>query len=86
MREKPIQQFEKIQKDFENQQNSINNVINIEEPEEIADLSQNSFTFSPQGILKLENTLYFYELNSGFLYKINLDDIDNHVLVFLSSI
>src|SRR4030043_1087845 len=85
VKEKPTQKFENIQKDLENQQNSINNVINIEEPEEIADLSKNSFTFFPQGILKLENILYFYELNSGFLYKINLDDINNHILVFLSS-
>jgi len=85
VKEKSIQAIEIIQENLDIQENSINNVINIEEPEEIADLSKNSFTFNPQGILKLENTLYFYELNSGFLYKINLDDIENHVLVFLSS-
>ncbi len=85
VKENPSFRVETIQKKLENQQNSINNVINIDEPEEIADLSKNSFTFAPQGILKLGNFLYSYELNSGFLYKINLDDINNHVLVFLSS-
>ncbi|MFZ5559467.1 MAG: hypothetical protein ACOZAL_01590 [Patescibacteria group bacterium] len=85
VKERPIQNIELIQENLNNQQNSINNIINIEEPEEIANLSENSFTFNPQGILKLENTLYFYELNSGFLYKVNLDDLENHILVFLSS-
>ena len=84
-KERPSQAIQTIQEDLDNQQNSINNVVNIDEPEEIADLSKNSFSFNPQGILKLENFLYFYELNSGFLYKINLDNIEDHVLVFLSS-
>jgi len=85
VKEKTSQTIEVIQKDLDNQQNSINNVVNINEPEEIADLSKNSFSFNPQGILKLENFLYFYELNSGFLYNINLDNIEDHTLVFLSS-
>jgi len=84
-REKPMEKIEAIQKDLDDQQNTINNVINIEEPEEIADLAKNSFSFNPQGILKIENLLYFYELNSGFLYKINLDNVEEHILVFLSS-
>jgi len=84
VKEKSMQKITTIQEDLSDQQNTINNIINIEEPEEIADLSKNSFSFSPQGILKLENTLYFYELNSGFLYKIDLDTND-HILVFLSS-
>ena len=84
-KEKPSQTIQTIQENLDNQQNSINNVVNINEPEEIADLSKNSFSFNPQGILKLENFLYFYELNSGFLYKVNLDNIEDHTLVFLSS-
>jgi len=85
VKEKTNQTIQIIQKGLANQQNTINNVINIENPEEIADLSKNSFTFNPRGILKLENFLYFYELNSGFLYKINLNNTQDHILVFLSS-
>ncbi len=77
--------LQEIEKNLNNQENSINNVINITQPEEIADLSRNSFSFNPNGILKLENNLFLYELTSGFLYKINLDDIKNPVLIFLSS-
>jgi hypothetical protein len=84
VREKSMGKITTIREDLSDQQNTINNIINIDEPEEIADLSKNSFSFNPQGILKLENTLYFYELNSGFLYKIDLDT-NEHVLVFLSS-
>lgn len=85
VKEKSSQTLQWIEEDLSGQENSINNVINITQPEEIADLSKNSFSFNPQGILNLENNLYLYELSSGFLYKINLDDIRNPVLIFLSS-
>lgn len=79
------QDLKSIEQSLNGQKNSINNVVNIEQPEEITDLSRNSFSFNPRGILKLENTLYLYELTSGFLYEINLNDIENPTLVFLSS-
>lgn len=83
--EEPNQTLQLIQGDLNNQENSINNVINIDQPEEIIDLSKNSFTFNPQGILKLEDNLFLYELSSGFLYKINLNNLEDPTLIFLSS-
>lgn len=85
IKEESSQTLKQIEENLSGQENSINNVINITQPERIADLSKNSFSFNPQGILKLENSLYLYEVSSGFLYKINLDDIENPVLIFLSS-
>ncbi|MCX6730186.1 MAG: hypothetical protein NT058_01675 [Candidatus Portnoybacteria bacterium] len=66
------------------QKNSLNNVVSIVETEKLADLSQNTYSFNPSGILKLENLLYLYELSSGFLYKIDLID-NSSELTFLSS-
>lgn len=79
------QNLQLIQENLDNQKNSINNVINIEQPEEITDLSKNTYSFNPKGILKLENNLYLYELSSGFIYKIDLNDIHSPTLIFLSS-
>lgn len=79
-----LKNLQSVQERFDNQKNSLNNVINVTQPEKIADLSKNTYNFSPNGILKLENLLYLYELTSGFLYKIDLID-NSSELVFLSS-
>jgi len=81
---KPLQSIEQIQQNLDIQKNSINNIINLTQLEEIADLSKNTYSFNPHGILKLEDNLYLYELTSGFLYKIDL--LTNEpTLIFLSS-
>ncbi len=77
-------EFQGVQEIFNKQKNSLNNVINIIETEKLADLSQNTYSFVPGGILKLNNFLYLYELTSGFLYKIDLID-NSSELIFLSS-
>lgn len=79
------EKFKNIQKIIQNQENSLNNVINITQIEKIADLEKNSFSFNPKGILKLENNIFLYELNSGFLYRINLEENNSSTLIFLSS-
>jgi hypothetical protein len=84
-KEKVNQSIQLIQQELSEQENGLNNIINITQPEEIADLSKNSYTFNPNGILNLEDKLYLYELSSGFLYKIDLNDIENPTLVFVSS-
>ena len=76
--------LELVQDLFNKQKNSLNNVISIVETEKLADLSKNTYSFNPNGILKLENLLYLYELSSGFLYKIDLID-NSSELTFLSS-
>jgi hypothetical protein len=81
---KILNDFQIIKISFDKQKNSLNNVISIVETEKIADLSKNTYSFVPNGILKLENFLYLYELTSGFLYKINLID-NSSELIFLSS-
>lgn len=85
VKEKTKPNIESIERNLNTQQNSINNVVNISQLETIANLSKNTFTFNPQGILKLEEYLYLYELTSGFLYKIDLDDAYSPTLIFLSS-
>ena len=76
-----------VQDSFDKQKNSLNNVINITQLEKLADLSKNTYSFNPAGILKLNNFIYLYELTSGFVYKINLDDPNSteSPLIFLSS-
>jgi len=76
--------IDSVREKFEQQKNNLNNVINIEQLEKLADLSKNTYNFSPHGILKLENNLYLYELTSGFIYKIDLIN-NNSSLIFLSS-
>jgi hypothetical protein len=81
---KILKEFQATQDMFDKQKNSLNNVISIVETEKLADLSKNTYPFNPNGILKLENLLYLYELTSGFLYKIDLID-NSSELTFLSS-
>lgn len=69
---------------LDQQKDSLNNVINIESPEKIADLSKSTYPFNPRGLIKLGNLLYFYESNSGFLHRIDLVD-NSSKLIFLSS-
>ncbi len=81
---KVSQSLQSAQELFDQQKNSLNNVINIESPEKIADLSQSVYPFNPQGLIKLENIVYLYELSSGFLHRIDLID-NSSKLIFLSS-
>jgi len=62
-----------LEKKHQEQQDSINNVKRITELEEILDFSKSNFSLSPVGLGKIENNLYFYELESGILYKVDLD-------------
>jgi len=79
--------FKLTQNLFNQQKNSLNNIINVTQIEKLADLSKNTFSFNPAGILKLDNLLYLYEATSGFIYKIDLTNPNdpNSPLVFLSS-
>ncbi|MFH1308962.1 MAG: hypothetical protein ABIH51_03055 [Patescibacteria group bacterium] len=76
--------IEKVKKDLDLQKNSINNIVNINQLEEIVDLSKNTYSFNPSGILKLKDSLYLYENSSGFLYKMDLET-KQPTLIFLSS-
>lgn len=85
VKQEPIERLETTIQKLKDQENSLNNIVIINEPEEISDLSKNTYTFNPRGILKLENNLYLYELNSGFIYQIDLNDSNKPTLTFLSS-
>ena len=84
-KEKALNGFREIKENLDLQQNSINNVIVITNCEEITDLSKSTYAFDPQGMLLLDNTIYLYEITSGFINKINLDNLSNPTLVFVSS-
>jgi hypothetical protein len=85
VKEKALNEFQEIKNDLDLQQNSVNNIVVLGESEEITDLSKSTYTFDPQGMLILENTIYLYEITSGFVNKINLEDPSNPTLVFVSS-
>jgi len=84
-KQEPIERLETAKRKFNDQENSLNNIVIIDEPEEISDLSKNAYAFNPKGILKLKNNLYLYELNSGFIYQIDLNNSYKPTLTFLSS-
>ena len=73
-----------LQEKHQEQQDSINNVIRIKELEEVLDFSTSGFIVNPIGINKIKDVLYFYELDSGILYKFNLSKGDL-ILVFISA-
>lgn len=58
-----------LQEKHQKQQDSINNVQRIKDLEEILDFSTSGFIVNPAGINKIKDSLYFYELESGILYK-----------------
>ena len=80
-------ELQSIQDLFNQQKNSLNNIVNITQLEKLADLSTNTYPFNPAGLLKLGNLLYLYEVSSGFVYKINLETPNSteSPLVFLAS-
>jgi len=85
VKEKALNGFQEIKGNLDLQQNSINNVVVIGNCEEITDLSKSTYTFDPQGMLLLDNTIYLYEITSGFINKIDLENPSNPTLVFVSS-
>ena len=75
-----------LQEKYQEQQDSINNVIRIKKLEEILDFSTSGFIVNPAGINKIKDSLYFYELESGILYKFNLDaEKKDLTLIFISA-
>ena len=76
-----------LQEKHQEQQDSISNVIRIKELKEILDFSTSGFIVNPVGINKIKDNLYFYELDSGILYKFNLSAEENKglALVFISA-
>lgn len=83
-----LSKITEIKEKHQEQQDSINNVIRIKELEEILDFSTSGFIVNPIGINKIKNYLYFYELDSGILYKFNLSPENENkdlILVFISA-
>jgi len=85
IKEKTINDYRTIKDNFDLQENTINNVVVINSPEEIADLSKSNYAFNPQGMLLSENIIYLYEINTGFIDKISLDNATTPTLSFVSS-
>jgi len=83
-KEKISQELQSARNKFDIQKNTLNNIINITDAEKIADLTKNTYSFNPKGMLEMADKLYLYELGSGFLYEIDLIDYKS-ALVFLSS-
>lgn len=81
-----INTFFALQNKYQNQVDSVNNVKRIDNLEEIFDFSKSGFIINPVGITKIENTLYFYEYESGIIYKLGLDtEKKDLVLIFISA-
>ncbi|GAG28695.1 unnamed protein product, partial [marine sediment metagenome] len=58
-----------LQEKYQKQQDSIGNIKRMKEFDEILDFSASGFIVNPIEISKIENNLYFYEFESGILYK-----------------
>ncbi len=76
-----------LEEKYQNQQDSINNVIRVNQLEEVLNFSKTGFIVNPAGISKAENSLYFYELDSGILYKSDLstEEKNSLTLIFISA-
>ncbi len=85
-----------LQEKYQEQQDGVNNVKRITNLEEILDFSKSGFIINPAGMDKIKDSLYFYELESGILYKFNLTAEKNEqteqssseknlVLIFISA-
>lgn len=75
-----------IQEKHQRQQDSIDNVKRIEVLNEILDFSSTGFILNPVGINKIKDALYFFEFESGILYKFDLNNTQQDLtLVFLSA-
>ena len=61
-----------LQSKHQEQQDSINNVKRIEKLKDVLDFSKSGFIVNPIGITKIKDNLYFFELESGILYKYDL--------------
>jgi len=85
--EQAINKLVLLKNKHQNQQDSVNNVIRIESLEPVLDFSKTGFIVNPVGIAKIENNLYFYELDSGILYKFNLKAEEKNplTLIFISA-
>jgi len=77
--------FEPIKNRLELQENTINNVVVINIPEEITDLSQSTYSFEPKGMLVAPGMIYLFEMSSGFIDKIDLENSQTPTLSYLSS-
>ena len=88
-----INAVSELQEKYQEQQDSIDNVKRIKNLEEILDFSQSGFIVNPVGMGKIKDTLYFYELESGILYNLNLpaggqglnEEKKNLTLIFISA-
>ena len=75
-----------LQEKHQEQQDSIDNVKRIKNLEEILDFSQSGFIVNPAEISRAKDVLYFYELESGILYSLNLNEEKNNLtLIFISA-
>jgi hypothetical protein len=81
-----ISAVSQLQEKHQEQQDSIDNVKRIKNLEEILDFSQSGFIVNPIGVGKTKDILYFYELESGILYSLNLsEEKKNLTLIFISA-
>lgn len=77
-----------LQEKYQNQQDSISNVKRTKNLEEVLDFSKSGFIVNPVGMEKLKEALYFYELESGILYKFaegGDTDKNSLTLIFISA-
>lgn len=81
-----IKKASELQEKHQEQQDSVNNVKRISNLEEILDLSKSGFIVNPVGIDKFKDNLYFFEFESGILYKFNLGTGEKDLtLIFISA-
>ncbi len=74
-----------LQEKHQEQQDNINNVKRAKNLKEILDFSKSGFIVNPIGMNKMADYLYFFELESGILYKADLNaENKDLILIFIS--
>ncbi len=81
-----IAQANKLKNKHKQQKDSIGNIIRITNLEEILDLSKTGFIIRPSGMVKINENLYFFEMDSGIVYKFKIGtNAKDIVLIFISA-
>ncbi len=81
-----ITQVNKFKITHQQQKDSVGNVIRTENLKEILDFSKTGFIVHPARMIIIDQELYFYEMDSGILYKFSIGAEEKDiVLIFISA-
>jgi len=84
LQEKLSNELKAAKEELELQQNTLNNIVVLKNYQEIVDLTKSTYSFNPQGMFVFQDSIYLYEISSGFINKIPLEN-PVPTLIFVSA-